>query len=237
MQAWSSFQYHDGMPENAPRLKSTLSAARALAQSRPLGAPLPTTGGTADDMNQRPVTVRGAQPGVPPKPRPQAPVQPRVAARGQPPTAAATAATAVAAAVAAAASTAARRREREGRDRRVVGVLIMAFVAVMSVLVVVRIRTSSRETDSRTAIQNTFERVHMRQSEYHTIFGRFATWPELRSRGVGIGPRQRVLGWSADRSHWFLSLKDTMTGVECDRTGELFDEDAAERLPVCRPAK
>ena len=52
-----------------------------------------------------------------------------------------------------------------------------------------------------------------------------------------LGRRQAVLAWNADLSHWFLSIRDVDTGVICDRTGEIFDEDWTERLSACRPPK
>ncbi len=233
MQIRSSIAYHDGMPEEPVRRKSTLSVARAIALARPLGAPLPTAGGTADDMTLRGGFARGAQPAG--MLRPLAPAVSTRGARGASTIGANLRPSAVAAA--AREQNALVRREREDRDRTIVVVLITAFVVVVSVLMAVRIRTSSRQSASREALQQTFQHVYTRQSEFRSIFGRFATWPELKARGVGIGPRQRVLDWRADRSHWFLSVRDTTTGVECDRTGELFDEDASERLPVCRPAR
>ena len=80
----------------------------------------------------------------------------------------------------------------------------------------------------------TFAVVHRRQSEFRSIVGRFATWPELTEAGATLGPRQRVNGSNADASHWFVSIHDLDAGVICDRTGELLDEDSFERQPVCR---
>ena len=221
------------MSEKSPRRPSTLSVARAQANALPLGAPVPVRAGADDDMTLKAGLSRGAlaqaaraRPVAAPQPSTKKDVrtmvqQPAAAprARGRGP------------------AVSAARETQDARDRSIVGVLVALFVVSMILLLTLKVRSSTQDTNARANLQETFERVHSRQNEYHTIFGRFATWPELRERGVGVGPRQRVLSWNADRSHWFLSLRDQQTGVECDRTGELFDESASERLPVCRPAK
>lgn len=116
--------------------------------------------------------------------------------------------------------------------------MVMTLVAVFAVgavtLMSMNVAASARETRSKEALGQTFTRVHSRQSEYRAIYGRFATWPELQTRGVAVGPRQSVVDSNADASHWFMSIRDLDTGVICDRTGELMDESADERRPVCR---
>lgn len=126
---------------------------------------------------------------------------------------------------------------REQRDRRIVMGLIAVFTIGALVLMSFNVANSARETRARQAIGRTFVRMHSRQSEYRSLYGRFATWPELRARGVALGPRQSVVDSNADASHWFLSIRDLETGITCDRTGELMDAGATARRPVCRERK
>ncbi len=112
--------------------------------------------------------------------------------------------------------------------------MVGVFVAVALVLMSMRVVSSAQQANAREALGQTFAVVHSRQAEFRTVFGRFATWPELRDRGMAVGPRQSVKDWNATASHWFISIRDLETGVICDRTGELFDEGSAERAPVCR---
>jgi len=123
---------------------------------------------------------------------------------------------------------------RESRDNRIVLGVVGAFVAIAVGLMSMRIVTSAQEAGAREALGQTFAMVHSEQAEFRTAFGRYATWPELRDRGMQVGPRQSVKDWNATASHWFMSIRDLETGVICDRTGELFDESSAERAPVCR---
>jgi hypothetical protein len=99
------------------------------------------------------------------------------------------------------------------------------------------VSASNADTRAREALGRTFVRVYTRQTEYRTLFGRFANWSELSQRGAMLGPRQTVRSSNADASHWFLSLGDLDTGVICDGTGELFDEEPGDRRPICRSPK
>ena len=109
----------------------------------------------------------------------------------------------------------------------VVGALWLASLSVVE---------SSRKSRAKATIGQTFAVVHRRQSEFRSVTGRFATWPELRQRGATLAPLQTVKASNADASHWFISIRDEKAGVICDRTGELMDEDRFERAPVCRDA-
>ncbi|MCC6431572.1 MAG: hypothetical protein IT354_11725 [Gemmatimonadaceae bacterium] len=129
------------------------------------------------------------------------------------------------------------RAARETRDQRIVVGLVSVFVIMAVALMGMSLATSTRESRAKDQLNATFANVHTQQSEYRALFGRFASWPELKARGAEVGPRQTVRGWNADASHWFISIRDRETGLICDRTGELFDEDAAERAPVCRSIK
>ena len=126
---------------------------------------------------------------------------------------------------------------REKLERRAIFTIVGVSVLAVTILMGLRIASSNDQERARATIDQAFSRVHARQREYRSLFGRFASWPELKERGVVLGRRQAVLAWNADLSHWFLSIRDVDTGVICDRTGEIFDEDWTERLSACRPPK
>lgn len=115
--------------------------------------------------------------------------------------------------------------------------LVALFTVGALVLMSLNVAETARYTRAKEAIGRTFVRMHSRQSEYRSLYGRFATWPELRAGGVALGPRQSVVDSNADASHWFLSIRDLETGLVCDRTGELMDASPAARRPVCRERK
>ena len=133
--------------------------------------------------------------------------------------------------------TAARTAAREKLERCAIFTIVGVSVLAVTILMCLRIASSNDQERARATIDQAFSRVHARQREYRSLFGRFASWPELKERGVVLGRRQAVLAWNADLSHWFLSIRDVDTGVICDRTGEIFDEDWTERLSACRPPK
>jgi len=112
--------------------------------------------------------------------------------------------------------------------------VVGAFLTIAVLMTSVRVVRSSQASRAREALGQTFARVHVRQTEFRALNGRFATWPELRERGMALEARQSVKDWNADASHWFISIRDLDTGVICDRTGELFDEASSERPAVCR---
>jgi hypothetical protein len=125
---------------------------------------------------------------------------------------------------------------RELRERRIVMILVAIFILGALGLMSMNVVSSSRNARATEALGQAFVRVHSRQTEYRSLYGRFGTWAELRARGVAppLGPSQSVVASNADGSHWFLSIRDAQTGVVCDRTGELMDAGPAERRPVCR---
>lgn len=199
------------MANPPPRRPSTLSVARAQAAARPLGASLvdrPGMSGAA--VNAGVAAAAGARAGAAGVPAGRS--EPIPASFGQ-------------------------RAARETRDQRIVVGLVSVFVIMAVALMGMSLATSTRESRAKDQLNATFANVHTQQSEYRALFGRFASWPELKARGAEVGPRQTVRGWNADASHWFISIRDRETGLICDRTGELFDEDAAERAPVCRSIK
>ena len=177
----------------------------------------------ADEVAERTGLTRGAVASAParapanalPDARAAAPrTAPRTAARAAPRTAA-----------------------REKLERRVILTIVSVSVLAVVILMGLRIARSNEQDRARVTIDQTFARVHARQREYRSLIGRFASWPELRDRGVQLRPRQSALAWNADQSHWFMSIRDVESGLICDRTGEIFDEEWSERSSVCRQPK
>lgn len=126
-----------------------------------------------------------------------------------------------------------RRLAAAERERTLVTSLIVAFVFVALAIGVVQLRRGMQLDRSKQAMSATFVKVFELQGTYRLINGRFATWRELEGRGARLAPDQRVVKSNASSSHWFLSLRDTGTGMTCSRTGELFDDNPLNRTPSC----
>ncbi len=124
------------------------------------------------------------------------------------------------------------------QDGQIVTSLIVTFVLVVIASASIRVRGSMRLTESKDAVTGTLKAVHEKQSTFRLLNQRFATWRELEARGMRLPVDQAVVRSNATASHWFVSVRDSATGVICDKTGELFDESPDERRPVCRePAR
>lgn len=126
-----------------------------------------------------------------------------------------------------------RRVANAAREQTLVTSLIVVFVFVAMAIAAVQVRGNMKLDKSRQALGATFTKVFEQQGTYRLLHGRFATWRELEARGARLGPTQTVVGSNASASHWFLSVRDTGTGMTCSRTGELFDESPLERAPTC----
>lgn len=126
---------------------------------------------------------------------------------------------------------------REALERRLVVTILGVFMVAAAVLLTITTRASSAAAASQVAMTKAFGQVHEQQGQFRALNGRFASWPELEGRGARLPTHQVARAWTADASHWYLSIRDTNTGVICDRTGELFDEDPEERKPTCRDKK
>ena len=126
---------------------------------------------------------------------------------------------------------------RKRLERGVLTVLLGVLSVWAMVLIAINISDSTQQAEARVSIDRTFAGVHQKQREYRSQTGRFASWPELEKRGERLPPAQRAIKWNADQSHWFLSIRDSDSGLICDRTGEIFDEEWKERISVCRPPK
>ncbi|QJR34310.1 hypothetical protein [Gemmatimonas groenlandica] len=120
------------------------------------------------------------------------------------------------------------------KDSQIVTSLVVAFVLVVLAVGSLRVRGNMRVTQSKDAVSGTLKAVHERQSTFRLLNQRFATWRELEARGMRLPTEQAVVKSNATASHWFVSVRDSATGVICDKTGELFDESPDERRPVCR---
>lgn len=127
---------------------------------------------------------------------------------------------------------------KAAQDGQIVTSLIVAFVLLVVTIASMSVRGNMRLTKSKDAVTGTLTAVHEQQSTFRLLNQRFATWRELEARGMRLPAEQSVVKSNATASHWFVSLRDSATGVICDKTGELFDEGPDDHVPVCRdPAK
>lgn len=122
---------------------------------------------------------------------------------------------------------------REQQENTVVTSLVAAFVLVALGFGSMRFSTNKAIELSEAAVQRSLDVVHGRQSGFRIIHQRFATWDELAADGASLEPGQEVVASNASISHWFLSVRDTTTGVQCSRTGELFDDGPNDRRASC----
>lgn len=134
------------------------------------------------------------------------------------------------------ASTAIGSAAREKRDHVFVTSIVVAFVFLTVAIAGVKMNGSMQQDRSRTAMTGTLTKVHEQQTAFRILNQRFATWPELRERGMSLPEAQRVVASNASRSHWYMSVRDTSTGIICSRTGELFDDSPLDRTPSCSGA-
>ncbi len=123
---------------------------------------------------------------------------------------------------------------KSAQDSQIVTSLIVAFVLVVIVVASVRVQGTMRITKSREVVTGTLKAVHERQSTFRLLNQRFATWRELEVRGMRLPANQAVVKSNATASHWFVSVRDSATGVICDKTGELFDDGPDDHRAVCR---
>jgi hypothetical protein len=241
MPGQSSFPYHDGMSSQPPRRPSTLAADKFRAAQRPIGTPAALGRAAPREAS----AVNGARSlfATGNAPRPATAVSAaRPAARTAAPAAAAPAAGTglgrrAAAGAATPASTAAASvtatAAREQRDNVFVTSIVVAFVFLTVAIAGVKVSGSMKQDKSRAAITTTLTHAYEQQAVFRVLNQRFATWPELARRGMALPAEQRVVASNASRSHWFMSVRDTNTGIVCSRTGELFDDSPFDRKPSC----
>lgn len=125
------------------------------------------------------------------------------------------------------------RKDTERKDQVLVTSLIVACVMVLIGVASLRMGGSMRNNRSQERLAAQFGPVREQQGRFRLINQRFATWTELTAQGATLEPSQRVVASNASSSHWFLSVQDTVTGITCSRTGELFDEGPDARKPSC----
>jgi len=122
---------------------------------------------------------------------------------------------------------------RAQRDNVFVTSIVVAFVFLTLAIAGVKVSGSMKQDRSRAAITTTLTNAYEQQAVFRVLNQRFATWPELSRRGMSLPVEQRVIASNASRSHWFMSVRDTNTGIVCSRTGELFDDSPFDRKPSC----
>lgn len=125
------------------------------------------------------------------------------------------------------------RRDTERKDQVLVTSLIVACVMLLIGVASLRWGGSMRNDRSQKSLAAQFPPVHAQQGRFRMLHQRFATWKELAAEGAKIEPTQRIVASNASPSHWFLAVQDTVTGITCSRTGELFDEGPDARAPNC----
>jgi hypothetical protein len=205
------------MSSPSPRRPSTLAADRVRAMPRPLGASAASPYGKPRDMSPAPRATSSAGAAA------ASGNAARPASRGAPASAPAKASR----------STAIGSAAREKRDHVFVTSIVVAFVLLTVALAAVKMNGSMQQDRSRTAVSGTLSKVYEQQTAFRILNQRFATWPELKARGMTVPETQRVVAANASRSHWFMSVRDTSTGIICSRTGELFDDSPFDRQPSC----
>lgn len=119
------------------------------------------------------------------------------------------------------------------RDQVLVSSVVVAFLLLTVAAVGLHLNGNARTDRSVGQVTGTLTRVYEQQTAFRILNQRFATWPELEARGMALPTEQHVLASNASRSHWYMKLRDTSTGVVCSRTGELFDDSPFDRQPSC----
>ena len=122
---------------------------------------------------------------------------------------------------------------RAQRENVFVTSIVVAFVLLTVAATAVRVSDGATLDRSRDAISGTLTTVHQQQKAFRILNQRFASWPELRARGMTLPVQQRVVASNASQSHWYMAVRDTETGIVCSRTGELFDANPLDRRPSC----
>ena len=131
--------------------------------------------------------------------------------------------------------TARRRLQRETATRQRARITaLVAFGCAVAVLGSTRVAGNARLARARAAMEGSFANVVAEQGEFRRVNARFASWSELSERGVRLPARQVVQQATADRTHWYLSLRDRNTGLICDRIGARINELDTGREAVCR---
>ena len=123
---------------------------------------------------------------------------------------------------------------RATAEQRVVLLLLALLLLVIVTLSTFGVRATLERRDARVRADRAFARAGLEQLEFHSRRGRFAFWEELAAEGMRLPEVMAVDTSNATASHWYLRLRDTTTGMLCDRIGQLSDRPGAASGMTCR---
>lgn len=112
--------------------------------------------------------------------------------------------------------------------------LVTAFVVMAVMIATVSIRGTMRNSGAKGQLTETLGAVSRRQANFRIVNQRFASWTELREQGLALPATQRVVTTNTTPFHWYLAIRDTATGVICERIGELLETRPEDRQTTCR---
>lgn len=120
-------------------------------------------------------------------------------------------------------------------EQRVVLFLLSVLLLTVVVLLTFSVRATLTQRDVKGRAEGTFARAGLEQLEFHARRGRFALWSELQEEGVRLPSSMVVDTSNATASHWYLRVRDTATGLVCDRLGLRTDRPGRNPGLTCRP--
>ena len=126
------------------------------------------------------------------------------------------------------------RSTRTTAETRVVILLLSLLLLAVVALSTFGVRATLADRDARVRADRAFARAGLEQLEFHGRRGRFAFWEELAAEGMRLPSSLAVDTSNATPSHWYLRLRDTATGVLCDRIGQLSDRPGMASGMNCR---
>jgi hypothetical protein len=124
--------------------------------------------------------------------------------------------------------------DRASAERRVVALLLAGLGVMVVLLASLSVRATVQRGDARSRAGGALARAGLAQREYHARQGRFAFWEELAADGLRLPAAMSVDASNATPSHWYLRLRDSTTGLLCDRVGVLTDPPGEVVPPSCR---
>ena len=113
--------------------------------------------------------------------------------------------------------------------------LLSVLLLTVVVLLTFSVRATLTQRDVKGRAEGTFARAGLEQLEFHARRGRFALWSELQEEGVRLPSSMVVDTSNATASHWYLRVRDTATGLVCDRLGLRTDRPGRNPGLTCRP--
>ena len=119
-------------------------------------------------------------------------------------------------------------------EQRVVLVLLSLLLVTVAVLLTFSVRATVLQRSAQQRAEGPFARAGLEQLEFHEQRGRFAFWTELQAEGVRLAPTMVVDTSNATASHWYLRLRDTASGLVCDRLGLRTDRPGRNPGLTCR---